>query len=78
MTSRSYVEIPRPYEYSPGRFDVELTFPASSRQRAEQHQSSAWKLARIHDVEAQTLLDQITNVQDWQVNLGPDYLRQRS
>ncbi|MFD6465245.1 hypothetical protein [Streptomyces goshikiensis] len=24
------------------------------------------------------LLDQITNVQDWQVNLGPDYLRQRS
>ncbi|MFC6987096.1 hypothetical protein [Streptomyces cirratus] len=24
------------------------------------------------------LLDQITNVQDWQVNLGPDYLRQRN
>ncbi|GFH35270.1 hypothetical protein SCWH03_14850 [Streptomyces pacificus] len=23
------------------------------------------------------LFDQITNVQDWQVNLGPDYLRQR-
>ncbi|MGW0703009.1 hypothetical protein ACWD0A_27585 [Streptomyces sp. NPDC002867] len=54
MTHRPYVEIPRPYEYSPGRFDVELTFPASSRQRAEQHQSIAWELARIHDVEAQT------------------------
>ncbi|WP_330342594.1 hypothetical protein [Streptomyces sp. NBC_00557] len=24
------------------------------------------------------LLDQITNVQDWQVNLGPDYMRDQS
>ncbi|MFH0246353.1 hypothetical protein ACGRHY_28930 [Streptomyces sp. HK10] len=54
MTSRPYVEIPRPYEWSPSRFDVELTFPASSRKRAEQHQRIAWELARIHDVEAHT------------------------
>ncbi|MEU6331556.1 hypothetical protein ABZ851_30395 [Streptomyces sp. NPDC047049] len=54
MTSRPYVEIPRPYEFSPDRFDVELNFPASSRKRAEQHQSIAWELARIHDVEAHT------------------------
>ncbi|MFB6887198.1 hypothetical protein ACFCY8_40990 [Streptomyces noursei] len=52
MTSRPYVEIPRPYERSPNRFDVELTFPASRRKRAEQHQHIAWELARIHDVEA--------------------------
>ncbi|MEW2434298.1 hypothetical protein AB0952_08955 [Streptomyces caniferus] len=54
MTSRPYVEIPRPYEYSPDRFDVELNFPASSRKRAEQHQRIAWELARIHDVDAHT------------------------
>ncbi|MFD3422460.1 hypothetical protein [Streptomyces decoyicus] len=54
MTSRPYVEIPRPYEFSPALFGVELSFPASIRKRAEQHQHIAWELARIHDVEAHT------------------------
>src|SRR4051794_32068221 len=54
MPSRPYVEIPRPYERSPGRFDVELAFPASNRKRAEQQHRIAWELARIHDVDAHT------------------------
>ncbi|MGW1976641.1 hypothetical protein [Streptomyces sp. NPDC001889] len=54
MTVRPYVEIPRPYETSPNRFDVELFFPASSKRRAEQHHKIAWELARIYDVDAAT------------------------
>ncbi|WP_431984162.1 hypothetical protein [Streptomyces qinglanensis] len=54
MTPRPYVEIPRPYEYSPERYDVELTFPASNRKRAEQHHRIAFELARIHPVDTHT------------------------
>ncbi|MCD9903197.1 hypothetical protein LUR56_31090 [Streptomyces sp. MT29] len=50
----AYVEIPRPYETGPGRFTVELRFPASSKRRAEQHHHVAWRLADVHGVEART------------------------
>ncbi|MFN1193296.1 hypothetical protein ACK03K_34095 [[Kitasatospora] papulosa] len=49
-----YVEIPRPYESAPGRFTVELRFPAPSKRRAEQHHHVAWRLADVHGVEART------------------------
>lgn len=50
----AYVEIPRPYESAPGRFTVELRFPAPSKRRAEQHHHVAWALASVHGVEART------------------------
>ncbi|MFF7838846.1 hypothetical protein ACFZC6_08525 [Streptomyces ossamyceticus] len=50
----AYVEIPRPYESSPGRFTVELYFPAASKRRAVQHHHVAWHLADVHGVEAST------------------------
>lgn len=49
-----YVEIPRPYESGPGRFTVELRFPAASKRRAVQHHGVAWALAGVHGVEAST------------------------
>ncbi|MFI0742490.1 hypothetical protein ACH4PU_31100 [Streptomyces sp. NPDC021100] len=54
MTARPYVDIPRPYQTSSNRFHTELSFPASVRRRAEQHQAIARELARIYDVEATT------------------------
>ncbi|WP_371605007.1 hypothetical protein OG345_42070 (plasmid) [Streptomyces sp. NBC_01220] len=50
----TYVEIPRPYESAPGRFTVELRFPAPSKRRAEQHHHVAWALAGVHGVDART------------------------
>ncbi|MET9776084.1 hypothetical protein ABZ023_17820 [Streptomyces sp. NPDC006367] len=50
----AYVEIPRPYESGPGRFTVELRFPAASKRRAVQHHHVAWHLAGVHGVEAST------------------------
>ncbi|MFG2408701.1 hypothetical protein ACGFR8_31040 [Streptomyces brevispora] len=50
----AFVEIPRPYESVPGRFTVELRFPAASKRRAEQHHHVAWRLADVHGVEART------------------------
>ncbi|WP_108934583.1 hypothetical protein [Streptomyces ardesiacus] len=50
----AYVEIPRPYESGPGRFTVELRFPAASKRRAVQHHHVAWALAGVHGVEAST------------------------
>ncbi|MGV9509379.1 hypothetical protein ACWDQZ_27640 [Streptomyces tendae] len=50
----AYVEIPRPYESGPGRFTVELVFPAASKRRAKQHHDVAWTLAGVHGVEAVT------------------------
>ncbi|MFJ1742507.1 hypothetical protein ACIOG4_28010 [Streptomyces microflavus] len=54
MTSRPFVEISAPHKHGPDRFDIELSFPAASRQRAEQHQRIAWELALIHGVDART------------------------
>ncbi|MFC9280912.1 hypothetical protein [Streptomyces collinus] len=50
----AYVEIPRPHESSPGRFTVELRFPAASKRRSVQHHHVAWHLADVHGVEAST------------------------
>ncbi|MFD3309406.1 hypothetical protein [Streptomyces sp. NPDC058656] len=50
----AYVEIPRPYESAPGRFTVDLAFPAASKRRATQHHDVAWTLAGVHGVEAST------------------------
>ncbi|CAL9326738.1 hypothetical protein [Streptomyces sp. SudanB91_2054] len=50
----AYVEIPRPHESGPGRFTVELRFPAASKRRAKQHHDVAWTLAGVHGVEAST------------------------
>lgn len=50
----AYVEIPRPYESAPGRFTVDLVFPAASKRRAKQHHDVAWTLADVHGVEATT------------------------
>ncbi|MFD9190324.1 hypothetical protein ACFWCA_19100 [Streptomyces phaeochromogenes] len=50
----AYVEIPRPYESAPGRFTVDLAFPAASKRRATQHHDVAWTLAGVHGVEAAT------------------------
>ncbi|MGA5127783.1 hypothetical protein ACPCAG_31335 [Streptomyces pseudogriseolus] len=50
----AYVEIPRPYESAPGRFTVDLVFPAASKRRAKQHHDVAWALADVHGVEAST------------------------
>ncbi|MFE6185556.1 hypothetical protein ACFQ6U_14125 [Streptomyces sp. NPDC056465] len=50
----AFVEIPRPYESAPGRFTVDLVFPAASKSRAEQHHDVAWALAGVHGVEAWT------------------------
>ncbi|MBK3645034.1 hypothetical protein [Streptomyces sp. MBT33] len=50
----AYVEIPRPYESAPGRFTVDLVFPAASKRRAKQHHDVAWTLADVHGVEAST------------------------
>ncbi|MET8696860.1 hypothetical protein ABZV65_30470 [Streptomyces bauhiniae] len=50
----AHVEIPCPVEWSPGRFTVELVFPAASKGRAQQHHDVAWVLAGIHGVEAST------------------------
>ncbi|MGX1907701.1 hypothetical protein ACWIID_02375 [Streptomyces phaeochromogenes] len=50
----AYVEIPRPYESAPGRFTVDLAFPAASKRRAKQHHDVAWTLAGVHGVEAST------------------------
>ncbi|MGY4935867.1 hypothetical protein ACWD7T_33175 [Streptomyces sp. 900116325] len=49
-----HVEIPRPYESAPGRFTVDLVFPAASKRRATHHHSVAWTLAAVHGVEAST------------------------
>ncbi|WP_399554029.1 hypothetical protein [Streptomyces anulatus] len=49
-----YVEIPCPFESVPGRFEVELRFPAASKRRAVQHRHVAWALADVHGVEART------------------------
>ncbi|MFI7087564.1 hypothetical protein ACIBUR_28710 [Streptomyces anulatus] len=54
MTSRPFVEVSAPHKHGPDRFDIELSFPASSRQRAEQHQRIAWELALVHGVDART------------------------
>ncbi|MFD9394994.1 hypothetical protein ACFWBB_30980 [Streptomyces sp. NPDC060000] len=50
----AYVEIPRPYESAPGRFTVDLVFPAQSKRRAKRHHDVAWTLADVHGVEAST------------------------
>ncbi|MER6616359.1 hypothetical protein [Streptomyces xantholiticus] len=50
----AYVEIPRPYESAPGRFTVELVFPAQSKRRAQQHHDVAWTLADVHGLEMST------------------------
>ncbi|MEU9783620.1 hypothetical protein AB0H92_22095 [Streptomyces phaeochromogenes] len=50
----AYVEIPRPYESAPGRFTVDLAFPAASKRRAKEHHDVAWTLADVHGVEAST------------------------
>ncbi|MFI5990346.1 hypothetical protein ACIBAC_00630 [Streptomyces sp. NPDC051362] len=50
----AHVEIPRPYESAPGRFEVELTFPAPSKGRAQQHHDVAWVLADVHGLDART------------------------
>ncbi|MGP4046895.1 hypothetical protein [Streptomyces sp. 2A115] len=50
----AYVEIPRPYESAPGRFTVDLVFPAQSKRRAKQHHDVAWAMADVHGVEAST------------------------
>ncbi|MFJ2225629.1 hypothetical protein ACIOFY_37005 [Streptomyces anulatus] len=50
----AYVEIPRPFESAPGRFEVELRFPAGVKRRAVQHHHVAWALADVHGVEART------------------------
>lgn len=50
----AFVEIPRPYESAPGRFTVDLVFPAASKSRAEQHHDVGWALAGVHGVEAST------------------------
>jgi hypothetical protein len=50
----AHVEIPRPYESAPGRFTVDLVFPAASKRRAQQHHDVAWALAGVHGVEAAT------------------------
>ncbi|MEU5748293.1 hypothetical protein ABZ804_22475 [Streptomyces sp. NPDC047726] len=50
----AFVEIPRPYESAPGRFTVDLVFPAASKSRAEQHHDVAWALADVHGVTAST------------------------
>ncbi|MCX5182581.1 hypothetical protein [Streptomyces sp. NBC_00268] len=50
----AHVEIPRPYESAPGRFTVDLAFPAQSKRRAQQHHDVAWSLADVHGVEAST------------------------
>ncbi|MFD4795074.1 hypothetical protein [Streptomyces anulatus] len=49
-----YVEIPSPFESVPGRFEVELRFPAASKRRVVQHHHVAWALAEVHGVEART------------------------
>lgn len=54
MRVSAYVEIPRPFESTPGRFEVELRFPAASKRRAVQHHHVAWALADVHGVEART------------------------
>ncbi|MFE7072634.1 hypothetical protein ACFU96_21385 [Streptomyces sp. NPDC057620] len=50
----AFVEIPRPYESAPGRFTVDLAFPAASKRRAKEHHDVAWTLAGVHGVEAST------------------------
>jgi hypothetical protein len=50
----AYVEIPRPYESAPGRFTVDLAFPAQSKRRAQQHHDVAWALADAHGLEMST------------------------
>ncbi|GBQ04363.1 hypothetical protein SSP531S_58570 [Streptomyces spongiicola] len=50
----AYVEIPRPYESAPGRFTVDLVFPAQSKRRAKQHHDVAWTLADVHGLEMST------------------------
>jgi hypothetical protein len=50
----AHVEIPRPYESAPGRFTVDLVFPAQSKRRAQQHHDVAWTLADVRGVEAST------------------------
>jgi hypothetical protein len=50
----AHVEFPRPYESAPGRFTVDLAFPAASKRRAKQHHDVAWALADVHGVEAAT------------------------
>lgn len=50
----AYVEIPRPCESAPGRFTVDLVFPAQSKRRAKRHHDVAWTLADVHGVEAST------------------------
>jgi hypothetical protein len=50
----AHVEFPRPYESAPGRFTVDLAFPAQSKRRAQQHHDVAWTLADVHGVEAST------------------------
>ncbi|MFJ4880120.1 hypothetical protein ACIP93_33600 [Streptomyces sp. NPDC088745] len=50
----AHVEIPRPYESAPGRFTVDLVFPAQSKRRATEHHDVAWALADVHGLEAST------------------------
>ncbi|MDR3079427.1 MAG: hypothetical protein LBV60_00605, partial [Streptomyces sp.] len=50
----AYVEIPCPHESAPGRFTVELEFPAQSKRRAQQHHDIAWALADAHGLEMST------------------------
>ncbi|MFF4205600.1 hypothetical protein ACFYZ8_33685 [Streptomyces sp. NPDC001668] len=52
MTSRRYVDIPRPHQLSPGRFQADLYFPASAPKRARQQHAVATELARIYGVNA--------------------------
>ncbi|MET8768589.1 hypothetical protein [Streptomyces sp. NPDC004658] len=52
MTSRRYVDIPRPYQLSPGRVQADLYFPASAPKRARQQHAVATELARIYGVNA--------------------------
>jgi hypothetical protein len=67
MTPRRYVDIPRPYELSPGRFQVDLVFPASAAKRVRQQHAVAWELARIYDVDATTPITE-THSPRWPVD----------
>lgn len=50
----AHVEFPRPYESTPGRFTVDLVFPAASKDRAQRHHHVAWVLADVHGLDART------------------------
>ncbi|MFE2184156.1 hypothetical protein [Streptomyces sp. NPDC059455] len=50
----AHVEIPCPYESAPGRFTVDLVFPAQSKRRAKEHHDVAWTLADVHGLDAST------------------------